>query len=460
MNIQDLVSANLTPKEISEAIKAVNASQENSNTARWIKEFEGEHKILKKADRYTDSGERIPLNKTVINYQQAIINLAVAFLFGNPIDLILNEPTDKTSKDFTKFKQLWKESKTDGFLYNFAEKVLVQSRAAGEILKDTDNVRQILIDAKSDVDFFINKDDNGKADAFEHTYIVNAYDVATKKLKEVVRTDLFYLDNRVVFDEVGKDFNILNGSEESNIEKMPIIYAEIVQSEFEPVSAMIDRLEKIINRNADSNDYFTEPILIVDGQLKDVTIKKGSSGNVMTVNKKSSDGPTKIEYLTWVRASKSYEVEVEFLIDNTFFITGTPRLDFKELSKTGALSGVALKLMFLATTIKTKRHIQKTFDEVVGRLISIKKSVLSSLPIYKDNNFNNLDISWKFNDGLPVNLKEQMETLKIGVDAKAMSKETAIENNSLVNNSIAEVEQIKKELTEESEILLGGGSVV
>lgn len=458
MDIQDLVSAGLNPKEIAEAIKAVNFLQENKNTPRWIKEFEGEHKILKKADRYTDAGERIPLNKTVINYQQVIINLAVAFLFGNPIDLILNNVTDENSKAFSEFKRLWKESKTDGFLYNFAEKVLVQSRAAGEILKDVDNVRQILIDAKSDVDFFLNKNDEGKADAFEHTYIVNAYNTSTKKLKEIVRTDLFYLDKRVVFDEEGKTTTIIN--EESGIEKIPIIYAEIVQSEFEPVSAMIDRLEKIINRNADSNDYFTEPILIIDGELGDTSIKKGSSGNVMTVNKRSKDGPTKIEYLTWDRASKSYEVEVEFLIDNTFFITGTPRLDFDELSKTGQLSGVALKLMFLATTIKTKRHIQKTFDEVVGRLISIKKSVLGSLPIYSKSNFKALDISWTFNDGLPINLKEQMETLKIGVDAKVMSKQTAIENNSLVGNSIEEGEQIQKELTEENEILMGGESVV
>jgi len=442
MNIDKLFEAELSIIDIINAIKDVNEYQVNENTTNWIAQYDGVHKILKKQGKSTINGE-VELQKTVINYQKLITDLSVAFLFGNPIDLILKNPNESNSILFSEFKQIWERSKTDATLYNFAKDVLIQSRASIEVLKDADKVNHTVINALNSIDFFINFNDEGKTDAFERTFKVTDYDIAAKKVKERVYNDLLTNDLRIVTD-ITDDKNPFEIKREEINGKMPIIYAQIKEAEFQSVQNLIDRLEKVISKNADSNDYFADPRLVVNGEVVTNELKKDTTGDILEIKGTSGGGNAEISYLVWDRASESYKLEVEFLIDNIFAISSTPKIDFNNLKSIGNISGVALELMFLATTIKTKAHIQTTFNEVVTRLISVMKNQLSNMPTI-GKNFNELEIDFTFNDGIPVNLKETIETLVFGVNGGVMSKETALENNPLVDNSTKEAEQIQTE---------------
>ena len=438
MNIEDLQE--LTPKEVINAIKSVNEYQVNPNTAYWIEQYKGKHKILKKEDKYTKNSGFIELQKTVINYQKMIVDLAVAFLFGNPIDLVLNNVTPANSNLFEEFKRLWRDSKTDSTLYKFAKDILIESRGAIKILKNIDNVKHSIINYENSTDFFINFNDEDKADSFEHTFMIDDYDISQKKVVKKTLVDLFTTTNRVIYDATETPYEPI--VEETINNKLPIVYAQIFEAEFQQVQNLIDRLEKVISKNGDSNDYFADPRLLINGTLANDSLQKGSTGDVIQINTKAGSS-AEVKFLTWDRASESYKMEVEFLVDNIFLITGTPKLAFNDLKGLGNISGVALKLMFLATTIKTKAHIQTTFADVVSRLINVMKNQFTNMQTLKvKGNYNDLDITYKFNDGIPTNSKELIETLVFAKQGGIMSTETAVENNTFVENATTEQEKI------------------
>jgi SPP1 family phage portal protein len=457
MNIEKL---NLSPtssyNEIEKAIKAiktVNEGQANEKTPVWIDQYNGIHDILKKDNKNTVNGF-VELQKTVINYQKMIVDLAVAFLLGNPITLNLRNPNDENSKLFEEFKVLWQQSKTDTYLYNLAKNTLIESRGAIQTLKDIDNVRHSLINHENSEDFFLNFNNEGKADSFERTFKIKDYNVESGKVEEHSLTDLLTNKQRWITNNTNKEVVVPNKEDKGVIDdKIPVVYAQVKQSEFEVVQNLIDRLEKVVSKNGDSNDYFAEPTLIINGKLASTKLKKGQSGNILEVS--TPEGKeAKISYLTWDRASESYKLEVEFLINNIFAITSTPRIDFDNVKGLGTVSGVALELMFLATTIKTKAHIQTTFNEVVSRLISVIKNQLSNIPLKPDySKMNDLEIDFTFNDGIPTNIKELIETLVFATNGNIMSKETATEKNPLVDNSFTEIEQIKKESVQSESFL-------
>ncbi len=443
MNVSDLInSKELTLKEIIDIISEVNSSQKNELTPYYLDQYNGKHEILEKQDKVLKSGSFSELNKVILNYQKLITDLSAAFLVGEPINLNLLNVSDANSELFVKFKKHWETSKTDTILYQFVMSILIETRAAIQTLKSGNSVRHLVINSKNSTDFFLNLDNQNKADAFTRNFEQTDYDLTEKKVVENSLTDFYTENQRVVINTTDKN-NITEVIPVSKINKIPIVYSQISEPDFAAVQDLIDRLEKIISLNADSNDYFAKPILVIDGQLVNSELNKDSRGDIIQIKNNSQGQKAELKYLIWDKQSESYKLEVDFLIDNIFNISSTARLDFNNLKGLGNISGVALKLMFLATTIKTKAHIQTWLNEAVTRLISVMKTQLGELT--GEGNYNELEISFKFNDGLPINDKELMETLNIASQGATMSQETAVENNKFVQNASKEIDKLNEE---------------
>ena len=320
---------------------------------------------------------------------------------------------------------------------------LQKAGAAIQTLKSSiTGIKHQIIDFKNSVDFFVNYNDEGIADAFVYTFEIKDFNQTTNTVETYRLVDYMTKNQRFIYNET-------KNCEYTEVEKidgiLPICYAQTPGSEFENVQSLIDRLEEILSKNADSNNYFADPILVAIGRVINNNAKQGETGNIIEIDSQNGNG--KLDYLTWERASESFTFEVENLLKHIYSLSQTPQVDFETLKSVGTLSGVALELIFLGTTIKTKDHKHRTFNKLVGDLIENVKNQLTFNESVKGD-FNTLEIGYKFNDGLPVDEAGLVESLSVAVNSSFLSKETATELNPYVFNSTSEVEKLKNESTE------------
>ncbi|MBA7546507.1 hypothetical protein ES705_38899 [subsurface metagenome] len=80
----------------------------------------------------------------------------------------------------------------------------------------------------------------------------------------------------------------------------------------------IDRVEMLISKSADTNDYFGAPTLKIKGKIADPP-EKGEVGKMLRFTGKAGpDGKTDYgdaEYLTWTHAPEAVKLEYETLKD-------------------------------------------------------------------------------------------------------------------------------------------------
>lgn len=144
------------------------------------------------------------------------------------------------------------------------------------------------------------------------------------------------------------------------IGKIPIVYASQPQVEWADVQNLIDRLEKLLSNFADTNDYHASPKIFVQGTVKGFA-RKGEAGAII----EGEDGAT-AQYLSWASAPESVKLEIDTLLRLIYTITQTPDISFDTVKGIGAVSGVALRLLFMDAHLKVQDKCE-IFDEYLQR---------------------------------------------------------------------------------------------
>ena len=102
----------------------------------WEKQFNGEHAILsdpRRQGKYVGTGDsrrRVEPAKEIITFQKKIVRMAVAFMFGNPVELVLNNEEEKFEKPFELLKNMWKDLKLDYINKKIMRTVCIYTQAA------------------------------------------------------------------------------------------------------------------------------------------------------------------------------------------------------------------------------------------------------------------------------------------------------------------------------------------
>jgi SPP1 family phage portal protein len=288
----------------------------------------------------------------------------------------------------------------------------------------------------------------------------------TKKLngKDTDSVDIWTSDTEIHAQRIKGEW--IRDQKPNPYGKIPVIYYEQAGAEWGDVQSVIDRIEMLISKNADANDYFSNPTVKLKGELKDMP-KKDEVAKLLqfkleTVNGQQQYGDA--EYLTWDRAVESIKSEYEMLKDIAHSQTYTPDLSFNNVKGMGNnLSGIVFEFMFMDAMLKsnTKREM---LVEGLERRVNLLKEMLSVVDaefgqkVKTDPKFEDLEVFFEFEDIMPKNVSELIDNINKAIEGKSsMSRKRAVELNPLVTDPIEEMKQIEQEDEQAQEALAPEG---
>ncbi|MDE7280373.1 MAG: phage portal protein [Ruminiclostridium sp.] len=155
-----------------------------------------------------------------------------------------------------------------------------------------------------------------------------------------------------------------------------------------------------------------------------------------------------VKYITWDGNLTSAFQEIEMLMDQLYIISEMGQAFALGKDGGGESSGTALKLRLISPRIKAARIVANN-DAAVKRIISIFAE-LNGIKL----NYDNLQLHWK--DGIPVDEREQIETLQIATGGKpVMSQYSAMKQRGLSDKDVeTELEQLADEAAAVSPVAL------
>lgn len=444
----------LLQKLATEPDKVIASIKEKSKDSNLIQSYQKEYKEHDRTIRDTQVGS-IQKDKTVgtgeksrqvksvkipINFAKKIVTTSSAFEVGKPVTLISSEDNNLSML----IKQLWKVNRMDSLIQKLV--TLKKSETQGAIqfyindLKENSILNKILvkIGLKSQAkEIKVKLLDNT-------TGVMTPYFDATGNMTlfmwqyQSKNTEGKIINNTQIWDE--KNYHYLN-DESGNMEyadsvkihgfdRIPVVYVSQDEPEWFDVKELIDRIETSISKLGSSNDYTAYPLLKLFGEVQSFP-DKDESGKVLMFPIQKDENDKLIqgnaEFLTADNATESAQLELDKLESFIYSISSTPNLSFDNVKGISGISGIALKLMFLDAMMKASMNegdnrtmIERMINIIVSGIVNTTNTTLAkeSDSLYYDIQFNSI---------LPDDLKEAVETVSAAVNAKVMSRKTAVE---------------------------------
>lgn len=411
-------------------------------------EFYGKHKVLERKDKIvgqTGQTKIVPVVKLVTTFQKKIVNIAKGFIFGKPVTYIQKSDDIKTGKAFKLLNSVLDENKTEYKDRNIAETVMIETRCA-ELWtvsfdsKDVKTVKFILLSKKTGNEIYPYFDNTGNMVAFTRKFKINGIQyieiyTALKIIKAVSKTgswDILEIPNP--------------------FKKIPVVYYEQEETEWADVQTLIDRMEDLLSRHGDTNDYNGAPMLKVHGKITSLP-EKTQDGKVLQFEGEETGPDGKLQYgdasyLTWDKSPESIKLEMDNLKELIYSLSSTPNLSFNNLHGIGNVAGISIKLMFLDSIIKAANK-EEIYGQGLLRRVNILKAILSMTDNSLARQFEELKVGIKFNSIIPENEKEIIEMLSTAAGGEPIiSQETAVRNNPLVENAEDEIVKLEQSKTE------------
>lgn len=314
--------------------------------------------------------------------QKLIVKRAVAFTFGHPVgynatpegdtekallaainrvfhdvkERTVNRKVARSLYSTTEVAEYWYPVETEkphnlyGFPKNIKFRVALFSPAYGDKLYP----------------YF---DDAHDLIAFSRQFTKKGADMITRTYFETFTKDAHYLWKSEGLDGTDKrNWELVEGYPKAlAVGKIPVIYAAQPEVEWADVQSLIDRLEKLLSNFADTNDYHASPKIFVQGKILGFA-RKGEAGAII----EGEDG-AKAQYLSWQNAPESVKLEIDTLLRMIYTITQTPDISFDTVKGIGAVSGVALQLLFMDAHLKVQDKTE-IFADYLQRRVNLLKA--------------------------------------------------------------------------------------
>lgn len=233
------------------------------------------------------------------------------------------------------------------------------------------------------------------------------------------------------------------------IGKIPVIYGHQPYFETEDVDKLIDRLEHLLSNFADTNDYHASPKIFTTGQINGWS-KKGESGAVI----EGEEGAT-MQYVSWQNAPESVKLEIETLLKLIYTISQTPDISFDAVKGLGAISGVALKLLFMDAHLKVQDK-GEIFDDYLQRRVNVILAYIGQINTTLENDCENIIVEPEL---VPYMLVDELEELNYWLTANGnkpvISQEESVEGAGISKNVEATMQKIKDQTANENSFTVG-----
>jgi len=209
------------------------------------------------------------------------------------------------------------------------------------------------------------------------------------------------------------------------------------------VQSIIDRHETLTSNHGGMNDKFGAPMFIVSGEIQGEIIDN-AAGSMMQME---NDGTA--AYAQLASEPQSISLEQTNLEKFIYTMSQTPNISFNQMMTIGAMSGFAAE-MLLTDPHMAVRIEEETFGIGLQRRLNIIKAAIGALiDTSLASECKMVQLKPIITPYLPQNTTEMIENLSVSVTGGLMSKETAIEQNPLVEDAEIELERMKNDATEE-----------
>lgn len=457
-------------KLATEPDKVIAKIREQSKDNAKIKEFQKEYKENDRTIRDTQvarvqKDKPLGESKTVkavripIKFAKKIVTTATAFEVGKPVTLIGSIENDLSKL----FHQIWKANRIDSKIAELVRLKKSETQSAIQFyvadLKPESILGKILLKLgfKSQAKEIKSKvldntkgimtpyfDGTGNMILFMWEY--KAKDsVSGKEVNHVEIWDpvKFYYLNDAAGGKVAVISSLPHG-----FDRIPIVYVSQDEPEWFDVKEMIDRLEVSLSKLGASNDYSAYPILQIFGKLTSVLDKDEAGKSLQFDMIQDDEGKMhhgEAKFLESSQATQSVKLELDTLKAFIYSISHTPDLSFDNVKGLGNVSGVALKLLFLDAVIKATMNEGENrtmIERIVNVILSgITKTTNTTLATEGQSLY--FDIA--FNSIIPDDVQTASDIIVKLKDAGLLSTQTAIKLLDMVENPVAELEQIKAE---------------
>ena len=233
------------------------------------------------------------------------------------------------------------------------------------------------------------------------------------------------------------------------IGKIPVVYGHQPKFETEDVDKLIDRLETLLSNFADTNDYHASPKIFVTGQINGWS-KKGESGSVI----EGEDGAT-MQYVSWQSAPEAVKLEIETLLKMIYTITQTPDISFDAVKGLGAISGVALKLLFMDAHLKVqdKREI---FDAYLQRRVNVILAYIGKMNTAWEKDCDTVVVEPEL---VPYMITNELDDLNYWLTANGnkavISQEESVERAGISKDTAKTMKLLRDQATAENSFIIG-----
>ncbi len=437
----------------------------------WQKQYEGEHKILQRPNKnvgspakvYDDGTKKEDTRKTVITNklkitkQKQIVRSAVAFCIGGGCELSLANSDDNNLQEaYSILQESLKSVKIDNFNYKLVKTLCKESKVA-ELwyieAKENGNgidkkLKNYLLSYENGDEFYPHFNNYGDMDAFTRKYSVK------NNGKDIEKVVVYTADKTVTLTATAGG-NYKREEVENPFGKIPVIYYDQLKPEWLDVEELIERMEMVLSKFADTNDYFASPAVKSKGRVMSPPSKDEVGKWFQIEGEETADGKIEygdIEYLVWKHSPEAVKFEIKTLTQYINNMTSTPDISFTNMKEmNGNISGVALKLLFLDSILKAIDKRQTIIDEGFTRRINLLKEMLAYANSAYSNQIKQLDITLSYRSSLPDNITEIIENIaKSRPTDNLISRKTAVQKHPFVENYLAELENLKGEDLEQN----------
>lgn len=254
--------------------------------------------------------------------------------------------------------------------------------------------------------------------------------------------DYYYVksEGEWVLDTLTDGDEVLPNPVPNPVGKIMAIYWSQDAPEWYNVQSMISRVEEIISNHGDMNDYFGSPILAVMGQVLGFS-QKGESGKILEL----AEG-ARANYLALNTPPESIKLEINNLREMICLLSNTAEISFDKVNGIGNLSALALKLLFISTTMAAK---SKGDDFSLGLVREINLLATAIGKVIKpslESGIKEIRCNPIITPYVPKDLEMIIKTINESYEKGTMSLESVIENNELIIDKEKEIQMIREAL--------------
>lgn len=394
-------------------------------------------------DKPVGTGAKAKIVKAVrvaVNFQKEIVGKSVAFEVGQAPTInatIQNDLSEVVLKTWRsnrldyKLQELLtvKKSETESaFLFSFKTNSDGTRSIRSRILKHENGVMSPHFDEYGDMDAFV----------WEFT--------SKKSSKEVKNTWVYDELNVYKFSDENGQFGFIEEIPHG-FKRIPIVYTSQKFNEWNDVAPIVDRYETSVSRLVESNDYSGHPILAIFGKITNMMDKDNSGKTLNFPIETTADGKPVMgdaKFITNNNAPEAVKLELDSEKSLIYNITQTPNLSFENLKGLGAISGVALGLMFLDAELKAKGNEGENKTLIERCLNIITDGITNVVDVKLSKQVEELEWNISFNSVLPSDITTMISDMSKGVESGIVSVETAVKKIGLVKDTDQELEKIKE----------------